>query len=203
MHRTPLRTLAATAAIALLVTACGGTDEPRSLTLLTHDSFDVSTDVLEAFTAETGITVDVVPIGDAGSALNRVILTADDPEGDLLFGVDTTFLTRALDADIFLPYRSDLVDLVDPSLVPSDPRVTPIDFGDVCVNYDVAWFEASELDVPRTLEQLVDPRTPGSSSSRTQRPHPPASPSCSRPSSASVRTERSPTGHGCGRTTCW
>jgi thiamine transport system substrate-binding protein len=159
--RTTLRTIAATAAMALLVTACGGSEEPRSLTLLTHDSFDVSTDVLEAFTAETGITVDVVPIGDAGSALNRVILTADDPEGDLLFGVDNTFLTRALAADIFLPYRSDLLDLVDPSFVPADDRVTPVDFGDVCVNYDVAWFDASDLDVPRTLEELVDPTYAG------------------------------------------
>jgi len=165
MHRTPhltrIRTIAATAAMALLVAACGGSEEPRSLTLLTHDSFDVSTDVLEAFTAETGITVDVVPIGDAGSALNRVILTADDPEGDLLFGVDNTFLTRALAADIFLPYRSELLGLVDPSFVPADDRVTPVDFGDVCVNYDVAWFDASDLDVPRTLEELVDPAYAG------------------------------------------
>ncbi len=152
------RILTTLATTALVLTACGGNDDVVTLRLLTHDSFDVSVDVLAAFTAETGIEVEIIPLGDAGSALNRVILTSEDPDGDLLFGVDTTFLTRALAADLFLPYRSSGLDRVDASLQPSDDRVTPIDFGDVCVNYDVAWFEASALDVPTTFADLADPR---------------------------------------------
>jgi thiamine transport system substrate-binding protein len=167
--------LAAVLAAALIATACSGGDtttagapdtptapeSPRTLTLLTHDSFDVSTDVLAAFMAETGVRVEVVPLGDTGSALNRVILTADDPEGDLLFGVDNTFLSRALDADLFLPYRSPLLDRVDAALVPDDDRVTPVSFGDVCVNYDIAWFEAAQLAPPTTLTDLADPAYAG------------------------------------------
>jgi len=155
-----IRAIAAIAALALASAACG-TEESTPLRLLTHDSFDVSTSVLAQFTAETGIEVEIVPLGDAGSALNRVILTADDPEGDVLFGVDSTFLTRALDADIFLPYRAQGLELVDPSLVPADERVTPIDFGDVCVNYDIAWFEAAGIEPPSTLEELAEPTYTG------------------------------------------
>jgi len=157
---TPIRITSTIAALALTLAACGQ-EETAPLRLLTHDSFDVSTAVLEQFTAETGIEVEVIPLGDAGSALNRVILTADDPEGDVLFGVDSTFLTRALAADLFLPHRAAGLELVDPSLLPGDDRVTPVDFGDVCVNYDIAWFADAGLDVPTTLVDLADPAYAG------------------------------------------
>jgi thiamine transport system substrate-binding protein len=157
--RTRLMALAATAALVAGCTGDRAADGP--LRLLTHDSFDVSTSVLEAFTAETGIEVEVIPIGDAGSALNQVILTKDDPDGDLLFGVDSTFLTRALDEDLFLPYLAAGLESVDPELVPDDDRVTPIDFGDVCVNYDKAWFEEAGIPVPEDLTSLASPEYAG------------------------------------------
>ena len=152
----PRRHLLALATAAALLAGCSGTPD-GPLRLLTHDSFDVSTAVLEAFTAETGIEVEIIPIGGAGSALNRVILTADDPEGDLLFGVDNTFLTRALDAGLFLPYRAAGLESVDPTLVPADDRVTPVTFGDVCVNYDRAWFADAGIPVPTDLATLAEP----------------------------------------------
>jgi len=158
--RSRLLSLAAMTAGMVLLAGCSSTPD-GPLRLLTHDSFDVSIAVLEAFTAETGIEVEVVPLGDAGSALNRVIITKDDPDGDLLFGVDSTFLTRALAADLFLPYRAAGLDAVDPSLLPDDDRVTPIDFGDVCVNYDRAWFDAAGLAVPDDLAALADPAYAG------------------------------------------
>jgi thiamine transport system substrate-binding protein len=147
------------AATALLAGCTGTPDGP--LRLLTHDSFDVSTVVLEAFTAETGIEVEVIPIGDAGSALNRVILTKDDPDGDLLFGIDSTFLTRALAEDLFLPHLAAGLGSVDPQLVPTDDRVTPIDFGDVCVNYDKAWFDEAGIPMPTDLAALAAPEYAG------------------------------------------
>lgn len=178
------RHLAATAvlaAAAVLVTACTGDgrgdgapdDAPQddggspaaggdvTLRLLTHDSFDISEEVLATFTDDTGIAVEVVPAGDAGEALNQAILTRDEPQGDLLFGVDTTFLSRALDEDLFVPYRSLEIDRVPDELQPEDDRVTPIDVGDVCLNYDVAYFEEHDLEVPTSLEDLADPAYAG------------------------------------------
>ena len=150
------RSLTTLATTALLIAGCGA-DAPRTVTLLTHDSFDVSEEVLAAFEAEQGLEVRVVPLGDAGAALNAVALTADDPGGDVLFGVDSTFLTRALEAEVFLPHVAADLGAVDASFLPPDDRVTPVDFGDVCVNADLAWFADRGLAVPRTLEDLADP----------------------------------------------
>lgn len=129
----------------------------ETVTLVTHDSFAVSDDVLDAFTRRTGIDVEILQIGDAGSMVNQAILTKDDPLGDVLFGVDNAFLTRALDEDIFEPYRPAALDRVDPALR-LDPkgRATPIDYGDVCINYDKRWFAERKLAPPRTLDDLTE-----------------------------------------------
>jgi thiamine transport system substrate-binding protein len=110
---------------------------PRSVTLITHDSFDVSKDVLRAFERQRGIDVEVIPAGDAGQVVNRAILTAGDPEADVLFGIDDNLLHDALEAGVFVPYTSPRLEAV-PDEYELDPerRVTPIDRGDVCVNQD-------------------------------------------------------------------
>ncbi len=120
------------------------TRDPR---LLAHDSFAAAVDetTFAAFTEETGIEVEVLAGGDAGTVVNQAILSKDNPLADVLFGVDDTFLSRAVEEDVFLEYRSALADTVDPSLMADTDRVTPIDYGDVCFNYDKAWFETSQL----------------------------------------------------------
>src|SRR5471032_2567274 len=115
---------------------------PTTITLLAHDSFAVSKQVLADFEARTGITVKVVTGGDAGQVVNKAVLTAGDPEGDVLFGVDNTLLSRAIDAGIFQPYlpaalatvRPDLTALVSGS---TGYAVVPVDYGDVCVNIEI------------------------------------------------------------------
>jgi thiamine transport system substrate-binding protein len=142
-----------------------GVDEDlagTTLTLVTHDSFDVSEDVLAAFTDETGIEVTIAPAGDAGSTVNQAILTQEDPLGDVLFGVDNTFLSRALDEDLFLAYESPLLASVsDDVIVDDEHRVTPIDLGDVCLNHDVAWFDDNDVPLPTDLADLTDPAYEG------------------------------------------
>ncbi len=123
--------------------------------LVTHDSFVVSDGLFESFTAETGITVEVLSSGDAGEVVARSVLTAGQPEGDVLFGVDTTFLQRALDADLFVPYASpELESVPDAFELDAEHRVVPIDVGDVCVNY---WIDALPGEAPTSLDDLADP----------------------------------------------
>jgi thiamine transport system substrate-binding protein len=148
------RAFAGAALMVLAVAACGDGGEPGSVRLLTHESFLVSDDVLAAFTEETGLTIEVFRAGDAGQVVNQAVLTAGNPVADVIFGVDTTFLTRILGDDVLIPYRSPSLDGVDPRLL-ADPRVTPIDFGDVCLNYDKAAF--TDLPPPDTLRDLTDP----------------------------------------------
>jgi thiamine transport system substrate-binding protein len=129
-------------------------EPPSELVLMTHDSFALSEGTLEAFTEQTGIAVTVLRSGDAGTMLSQAILTRDNPIADVIFGVDNTFLSRALNENVFAEYESPLLASVDASLV-VDSRVTPIDFGDVCVNYDKAAF--LDIPPPETLVDLTDP----------------------------------------------
>jgi thiamine transport system substrate-binding protein len=123
---------------------------------VTHDSFDVSKDVLRTFERESGIDVEVVPAGDAGQVVNRAILTSGDPEGDVLFGIDDNLLADALDAGVFVPYASARLDAVPDDLeLDAEHRVTPIDRGDVCVNVDGAWLAIAGLSrPPASLDDL-------------------------------------------------
>jgi len=163
-----LRTFLSTLVAAALVAACAGGDDtadvdrPVRLTLVTHDSFDVSEEVLAAFTEETGIELEVLPAGDVGTMVNQAVLTKGSPQGDVMYGVDSTFLSRALAEDLFVPYESPALDGVDPELV-LDPehRVTPVDTGDVCLNYDKAGLAAAGLEPPASLADLADPAYAG------------------------------------------
>lgn len=149
-----------TAALALLAAACGEAEPaaaPETLTIMAHDSFadGVGEETFAAFTAGTGIEVEVLGAGDAGQTVTQAVLTKDNPLADVLFGVDDTFLSRGLDEGIFVSHTSTLIGTVDPDLrVEGDP-VTPIDFGDVCFNYDKEWFEDSGLALPASLDDLT------------------------------------------------
>jgi len=148
------------AAAALLLAAC--TDAgPSDVTLMTHDSFLISEEVLAEFTEDTGITVTVVRAGDGGSMVNRAILTKDNPIADVMYGVDNTFLSRALGEDLFIPYRPELIDSVPIGLRTEGDLVTPIDFADVCLNTDIARLAARDVPAPATLRDLVDPAYAG------------------------------------------
>lgn len=146
----------------LLLTACGGgeveTPEAQSLTVMTHDSFAVSDEVLAAFEQENGVTVNFIRSGDTGSAVNAAVLAAGQPFADVFYGVDNTFLSRALEEGIFEPYESPLLaDIPDNFELDPENRALPVDYGDVCLNYDLTYFEDNNLAPPATLDDLLDP----------------------------------------------
>lgn len=154
------------AATALVGAACsdgadsstGQPSEPVAVTMLTHDSFDVSRSVVGAFERERGIELRIVPAGDAGQLVNRAMLTAGNPEGDVLFGIDDNLMSKAIGAGVFEPYESPELSRVDDAFE-LDPThsVTPIDRGDVCLNIDLAWFADHGLAPPDDIASLTDP----------------------------------------------
>ncbi|GJM39667.1 MAG: thiamine ABC transporter substrate-binding protein [Acidimicrobiales bacterium] len=144
----------------LLASACGE-DDSVTLTLVTHDSFALSDATLAAFTEQTGVDVELLASGDAGQMVSEAILSAGNPLGDVLYGVDNTFLQRALDGGIFEAYEAPgLVAVPDEFELDATHRVTPVVYGDVCVNY---WIDALPAGVapPTTLEDLTDPAFAG------------------------------------------
>lgn len=137
-----LRSLLATSFI-LVITACStpssnsSTDAtPNEVTLLAYDAFTPQEGIFDAFTAITGAKVKVVTGGDSGALISKAILTAGTPEGDVLWGIDNTLLSRAQKAELLTSYE-------------------PVDNGDICVNYDKQWFTSRNIAPPTSLEDLT------------------------------------------------
>ena len=156
-----MRRLTALLFLIAIAAACGdgGTGTgPVTITLMAHDSFaDAATEETFAeFTAETGHGVEILAAGDAGAMVNQAILTADNPIADLMFGVDDTFLTRAVGAGIFEPFTSSMIGSVSANLRVGGDSVTPIDYGDVCLNFDKDAF-SDVLPPPDGLDDLLAP----------------------------------------------
>lgn len=179
--------LAGIAGLALVATACstgGGEptaqdtadgDAPTEVVVVTHGSWNVPDEVMEAFTEQTGFTARVEPAGDAGELTNKLVLTKNSPLGDVVFGIDNTFASRAVEEGVIaehspeeLPEGAEEYALEDGDAA---ARLTPIDHGDVCVNIDDTWFADNDVEPPATLADLVDPAyeglfvTPGATTS--------------------------------------
>lgn len=156
MHGTRFSVAAALVLLAGSIAAGAATE--RVLTVLTHSSFSASKEVVAAFEAEAGAKVRFVAGGDAGETLGKAILSRGNPVADVVFGIDNTFLGRALAADILEP-----LDLPIPATIPAalrmdaSGRLAPVDVGYVCLNADRAWFARRGLALPAALEDLVRP----------------------------------------------
>ena len=146
--------------IFLLLAGCA----PRMniLTIMTHDSFAISEKLVADFEQENQVKLVFLSSGDSGSALNKAILSKNSPLADVFFGVDNTLLSLALEEGIFEPYSSPLLDKVpDEMELDTEHHVLPVDYGDVCINYDKNWFAEHDLPVPIVLEDLLKPEYRG------------------------------------------
>jgi len=139
-----VRTLLA-ASFVVAVTACSSSSSnssidatPNEVTLLAYDAFTPREGIFDAFTAATGAKVKVVTGGDSGVLISKAILTAGTPEGDVLWGLDNTLLSRAQKDELLTSYE-------------------PVDTGDICVNYDKQWFASRNIAPPTSLEDLALP----------------------------------------------
>jgi thiamine transport system substrate-binding protein len=135
---------------------------PQTLTVMTHDSFELSEEVLIEFQNQHNAQVQFLKAGDTGTALNKAILAKDNPLADVFYGVDNTFLSRALVEGIFDPYAAPALAEI-PAEFQLDPenRALPVDYGDVCLNYELRYFEENALAPPQSLEDLLDPAYQG------------------------------------------
>lgn len=144
-------------AVSLVLSGCSSTEElaNNKVRMITHESFALSDEVLAAL-ADQGIELEILAAGDAGSMTAGAVLAAGAPTADLIFGVDNTLVSRAAEAGVFSAYSSpELANLeFEFQSMTLDGLVTPIDFGDVCINVDNSWYETNGVDSPTTLEQL-------------------------------------------------
>jgi thiamine transport system substrate-binding protein len=144
---------------ALLMLSVVVSAQDQVVTLVTYDSFSMSEDAVAQFESESGYRLEIVRLTDAGAMVNQAILTQSNPLGDVLYGIDTTFLSRGLNAGLFDVYQAAGLETISEALrLPDDiDTVTPVAFGDVCLNYDAVWFGANDVAVPDSLIALADP----------------------------------------------
>ncbi len=129
-----------------------------SLTVLTHDSFDLDKKLVQAFEAANNVDLKFIKGGDAGAMLSKLVLSKANPIADVAFGVDNALLERAKREDVFQIYKPKTFKDLN-SRFNFDPtwHVTPVDYGFVALNYDKAWFDLSKLELPKTLSDLTKP----------------------------------------------
>ena len=137
MQKLVTAALAATIAITIL-SGCAPSSDNHNVVLVAHDSFTISKELVSAFEKETGYHLKVVKAGDAGAMTNKLVLTNEQPIGDAVFGIDNTL--------VGLAKKSNLI----------DGELSAIDFGDVCMNYDVDWFAKHKIPAPTKITQLTD-----------------------------------------------
>lgn len=137
-------------------------DSPVTLRVVTHDSFAVSQSVLDEFEAETNINVELLPSGDAAAMTNAAILTAGNPVADVIFGFDENLLGTVLENNLLLAYQPERLSDVESSFkIDTSGFATPIDHGDVCVNFDRSAFTKSGVSIPSTFRDLTDSSVKG------------------------------------------
>jgi thiamine transport system substrate-binding protein len=155
-------TPAATPSAPAATPTAGPTAAGPTLRVMTHDSFSISQGVLAEFEKQCGCQVEFLKSGDAGLALNKAILAKGNPLADAFYGVDNTFLSRALNQDICVPYASPELSGI-PGDLKLDPgnRMLPVDYGYVTLNYDKAYFADNDIPLPQTLHDLTDPAYKG------------------------------------------
>jgi|SRR5579859_951017 len=144
----------------LIATACAPSAPagPRTLTVMTHDSFAVSDNVKATFESANNVTLQFIKSGDAGAALGKAILAKGQPLADVFYGVDNTFLSRALSEGIYEPYNSPiLANISDAFKLDPSNSALPVDYGDVCLNYDKGYFSQHAIAPPTNLEDLAKP----------------------------------------------
>ncbi len=140
-------------------TPTAGAAGVTELVVVSHDSFAASEDVIKEFENANNAKVQILKSGDAGAALNKAILAgAANPLGDVFFGADNTFLSRALNADLFESYQPASQSSIPAAFqLDSQSRLSPIDYGDVCLNYDKQWFQEKNIAPPQSLDDLTKP----------------------------------------------
>ena len=129
-----------------------------TVVLVTHESFHLPKKVVRDFEDQSGYDLETRAAGDAGTLTTKLVLTKENPTGDVAFGVDNTFASRAVEEGVFAEHDVDLSAGAEDYALEGDgaERLVPVDHGDVCVNIDKQWFERHDLAPPKTLADLTD-----------------------------------------------
>ncbi len=110
--------------------------------------------ITEHFEEEYGVTVDLQRLGDTGAVYTQLYLERQDPQADVVIGLDESYLPRIRRDQLLEPYEPRRINLVrDDLLVDPEFLAVPYDFGYITLNYD----SDALREGPETWRDLLDP----------------------------------------------
>lgn len=131
--------------------------KPETLVVYSYESFEyVAKAAFPKFEKKYGVKVKLITVGDAGQLLNRLILEKDNPQADVVIGIDNSLAAKAIKAGILEPYKPKNIDLVPKWLIEKlDPtyHLIPYDYGYMAINYRLD----KVSQPPKSLEDLTKP----------------------------------------------
>ncbi|MDO5034435.1 MAG: thiamine ABC transporter substrate-binding protein [Actinomycetaceae bacterium] len=131
-----------------------GTDE---VVVVSYDSMDFPEETIAKFEEETGYKLTISQLGSGGELVNQLVLSKDQPLGDVAFGVDNISVYRAVSEGVFADEAPEVPAWAAQQQIEGTSLI-PFDQGDVCVNVDHKWFTDNNLEEPVTLDDLADPK---------------------------------------------
>ena len=133
-----------------------GPCDDGTVDILTYDILALSEDMVNQFTIESGYCVNFIYEDDAGSILDKMMLTKNSPVADLMIGLDNTYLQTALANDLLeetnYVNNAGYQNITESALEPySGTMAVPFDMGPVCLNYDERFVDDENVSTPTSL----------------------------------------------------
>ena len=129
-----------TVALSLGLSACTN-NTLASITLVAHDSFVMSDELIAEYNKTVGPELTIVRAGDVGEMTGKLVLTKDAPIADVVYGIDNTFAS-----------------VIDENKVLGENKLVPINFADICFNVDIQYFKEKDLAIPDHWKELIQPK---------------------------------------------
>lgn len=146
----------------LTITSPNAQSEDPLLTIYTYDSLliDPGYDFIGNFSEHANIDperIELVYLSDAGEIISRATLEKENPQADVLIGIDNALIHQAREQNILKPYQSSQLSNLRDGLVDNlapDNLLTPYDYGVISLWHDDTRFSGFEGEF--TLQTLLD-----------------------------------------------
>jgi len=133
----------------------------ETLTVYSYDSIEPwMKQIIPMFEKEYGVKVNLILLGDAGQVLNRLILEKNNPQADVVVGIDNSYLQKAIQEGVLEPYKPPNAQYIPDWIIDDfDPNfyLTPYDYGAIAIVYK----KDEVQNPPKTFEDLLKPEWKG------------------------------------------
>ncbi|EPD34070.1 ABC transporter periplasmic binding protein, thiB subfamily [Propionimicrobium lymphophilum ACS-093-V-SCH5] len=128
----------------------------KEVTLVAYDSFPAK-DIQPGFEAATGYKLNVIEGGDSAELTNKLVVSKDNPLGDVAVGMDNNTALTAYEKGVFDDSGVKLPEGVEKYSLADADHLVPFDRSQYCINYDEKWLKDKNITAPTSLADLTKP----------------------------------------------